>query len=100
MNYSLFIWKLLTGVAIFLLGMNFIEDSLHKVVGRPFKLFLKRQTSNNLKAIAGGTLVTGVLQSSSVVNMMVLAFVGADVLGMEKALAIILGDNLGTTVVS
>ena len=98
MNYSLFIWKLLTGVAIFLLGMNFIEDSLHKVAGRPFKLFLKRQTSNNLKAIAGGTLVTGVLQSSSVVNMMVLAFVGADVLTMQKALAIILGDNLGTTV--
>jgi len=98
MNYSLYIWKLLTGVAIFLLGMNFIQESLHKVAGRPFKLFLKRQTSNNLKAIAGGTLVTGVLQSSSVVNMMVLAFVGADVLTMQKALAIILGDNLGTTV--
>ncbi len=97
MNYFLFIWKLLTGVAIFLLGMNFIEESLHKVAGRPFKLFLKRQTSNNLKAIAGGTLVTGVLQSSSVVNMMVLAFVGADVLTMQKALSIILGDNLGTT---
>jgi len=98
MNYFLFIWKLLTGVAIFLLGMNFIQESLHKVAGRPFKLFLKRQTSNNLKAIAGGTLVTGVLQNSSVVNMRVLAFVGADVLTMQKALAIILGDNLGTTV--
>ena len=98
MNYFLFIWKLLTGVAIFLLGMNFIEESLHKVAGRPFKLFLKRQTSNNLKAIAGGTLATGILQSSSVVNMMVLAFVGADVLTMPKALSIILGDNLGTTV--
>ena len=98
MEYSLYIWKLLTGVAIFMLGMNFIEESLHKVAGRPFKLFLKRQTSSNLKAITGGALVTGVLQSSSVVNMMVLAFVGAGVLTMQKALAVILGDNLGTTV--
>ena len=98
MDFSLYIWKLLTGVAIFLLGMNFIEESLHDVAGRPFKLFLRRQTSNNLKAITGGALVTGVLQSSSVVNMMVLAFVSTGVLTMPKALAIILGDNLGTTV--
>lgn len=98
MNYSLYIWKLLSGLAIFMLGMNFIEETLHKVAGRPFKLFLKRQTSSNLKAIRGGTLVTGVFQGSSVVNIMVLAFVGAGVLTIPRALAVILGDNLGTTV--
>jgi len=98
MNYWFYISKLLAGVGVFILGMNFIEEALHKVAGRPFKLFLKKQTSNNLKAIGGGALVTGVLQSSSIVNMMVLAFVSTGVLTMQKALAVILGDNLGTTV--
>ena len=98
MNYSLYLWKLFASVAIFLLGMRFIEESLHHVAGRQFKLFLKRQTSKNRKALAGGAFVTGLLQSSSGVNSMVLAFVSTGVLTMQRGLAIILGDNLGTTV--
>jgi len=91
------IWKLLAGVAIFLIGIRFLEESLYQLSGRRFKLFLKRQTSNKLKAIGGGAIVTGVLQSSSVVSLMVLAFVGAGILTMQNALAVILGANLGTT---
>jgi len=94
---SIDIWKILAGVAIFLLGIKFLEESLQDLVGRPFKLFLKRQTQNKLKAISGGAIVTAVLQSSSVVNLMVLAFVGAGLIHMQNALAIILGANVGST---
>jgi phosphate:Na+ symporter len=89
--------KVLAGVAIFLIGIRFLEESLQKMSGRRFKLFLKKQTSNKLRAIAGGAVVTAVLQSSSLVSLMVLAFVGASVIPMENALAVILGANLGTT---
>jgi phosphate:Na+ symporter len=92
------IWKVLAGVAIFLLGIRFLEESLHQLSGRRFKLFLKKQTSNKIKAIGGGAIVTGVLQSSSLVSLMVLAFVGAGVITMQNALAVILGANLGTTI--
>lgn len=92
------IWKMLAGVAIFLLGIKFLEESLQELAGRPFKLFLKKQTQNKLKAIGGGTIVSTALQSSSVVNLMVLAFVGAGIIHMQNALAIILGANLGTTI--
>jgi phosphate:Na+ symporter len=91
------IWKLLAGIAIFLLGMKFLEESLQQLAGRPFKLFLKKQTSSKPKAILGGAIVAGILQSSSVVNLMVLAFVGANVIQMQNALAVILGTNLGST---
>jgi len=91
------IWKLLAGIAIFLLGMKFLEESLQQMAGRPFKLFLKKQTSSKPKAILGGALVTGIMQSSSIVNLMVLAFVGANVIQMQSALAVILGANLGST---
>ena len=92
------IWKVLAGVAIFLLGIRFLEESLRQLSGRRFKLFLRKQTSNKLKAIGGGAIVTGVLQSSSLVSLMVLAFVGAGVITMQNALAVILGANLGTTI--
>jgi phosphate:Na+ symporter len=95
---SIDIWKMLAGVAIFLLGIKFLEESLQELAGRRFKLFLKKQTENKIKAIGGGAIVTAVLQSSSVVSLMVLAFVGAGIIHMQNALAIILGANLGTTV--
>ncbi|HEX5652073.1 MAG TPA: Na/Pi symporter [Chitinophagaceae bacterium] len=91
------IWKLLAGIALFMLGMNFLEEGLRSLVGRPFKLFLKKHTANKIKAIGGGALVTAVMQSSSVVNLMVLAFVGAGVITMQNALAVMMGANLGTT---
>jgi len=71
---------------------------LQVLAGRRFKLFLKKQTQNKLKAIGGGAIVTAVLQSSSIVGLMVLAFVGAGIIAMQNALAIILGANLGTTI--
>ena len=91
------IFKLLAGIGLFLFAMFLLEDSLKNLSGRNFKLFLQRSTKNKVGAVAGGALVTGVLQSSSMVSLMVLAFVGAGVFTMKNAMAIILGANLGTT---
>lgn len=94
------LWKLFAGIALFILGMNFLESSLRRLGGRPFKLFLKNQTRHKGRGILGGAIVTGLLQSSSIVNLMVLAFVGAGVIQMQNALALMLGSNLGTTFTS
>ena len=91
------IWQFLGGLAIFLLGLYFMEQALKELVGRPFKKFLRDQTTNPLKGVLGGTVVTAVLQSSSVVSLMVLAFVGAGILALKNAIGIIFGTNLGTT---
>lgn len=100
MQIGLEISKMLAGIGIFLLGMNFLEETLRSLSGRSFKLFLRKQTTNPLKAIGGGAVLSGVLQSSSVVNLMVLALVGAGVLTMQNALAVILGTNIGSTLTS
>ena len=94
------ILKLSAGVGLFLFAMYLVEESLKNLSGRNFKLFLQRITKNNIGAVAGGTIVTGILQSSSMVSLMVLAFVGAGVFSMKNAMAIILGANLGTTIAS
>ena len=91
------IFKLAAGVGLFLFAMHLLEESVKNLSGRNFKLFLQRTTKNRVGAVAGGAVVTGVLQSSSMVSLMVLAFVGAGVFTMKNAMAIILGANLGTT---
>lgn len=97
MSSSFDIWKMLAGVAFFLLAMNFMETTLRLLAGRRFKLFLKKETTSKVKAIGGGAVVTALLQSSSIVNLLVLSMVGAGVVKMENALALMLGSNLGTT---
>jgi phosphate:Na+ symporter len=74
-----------------------METSLRGLSGRSFKLFLKRETTSRAKAITAGAIATAVLQSSSIINLLVLSMVGAGVVQMENALAIMLGSNLGTT---
>lgn len=91
------IWKFLAGLGIFLFGMYLVEQALKHLVGRNFKKFLRHQTTNPVKGVLGGTLITAILQSSSVVSLMVLAFVGAGIIELKNALGIIFGSNLGTT---
>lgn len=70
---------------------------MKQLAGRTFKLFLRKHTEKKTGAILSGTIVTAVLQSSSVVTLMVLSFVGAGIISMRNALAVVMGSNLGTT---
>ena len=92
------LWKLLAGLGIFLFGMFLMEEAIRKLAGRSFKRLIREYTSGKLKAIASGTFVTAILQSSSAVSLMILAFVGAGIMSMENAIGVILGSNIGTTV--
>ncbi len=98
MMFSLFdIGKFAAGLAIFLFAMMQMEAALKLLGSRSIKVFLQRHTQNPIKAIFGGALATAVLQSSSVVGLITLAFVGAGILELTHALGIIIGSNLGTT---
>ncbi len=68
--------------------------------GRGFKLFLQKHTKHKLSAILTGTVSTILLQSSSIVNLMVLSFVGAGMLTMRNALAFTMGANVGSTFIN
>jgi phosphate:Na+ symporter len=92
------ILKLLAGVGLFLFAMYLLEKSLQNLSGRSFKRLLQRMTRTHAGGALGGAVVTGILQSSSMVTMMVIAFVGAGVFTLKNAMAIILGANLGTQV--
>jgi phosphate:Na+ symporter len=91
------IWPLLAGLGLFLFGMSMLEEALKLLAGRTFKLFLRKHTNNPVKAVISGTLATAVLQSSSMVSLLVMSFAGAGIIGLKNGIGILLGANLGTT---
>jgi phosphate:Na+ symporter len=94
------ILELLAGIGIFLFGMFQLEESLKLLSGKTFKRLIHRFTRNWFRSVISGILSTAILQSSSAVSLMVLAFTGAGILGMENAIGVIVGSNLGTTFTS
>jgi phosphate:Na+ symporter len=91
------VWMIFGGVGLFLTGMYLLETALGQLAGRNFKLLLRRNTSSNGKAMLTGILTTAVLQSSSIVSFLTLAFAGSGLIKLQNAMAVILGANVGTT---
>lgn len=90
-------WQLLAGISTFIFAMSLLEGSVKVISGRAFKKFLQQQTAGRFRALLTGTIVTALLQSSSVVVLMTLSFVGVGIIPLRNALAVVLGSNLGTT---
>ncbi len=90
-------WKLAAGLAIFLYGMFLLEDSVRIMSGKAFRQMIRFYTDGRLRSIGSGALITAILQSSSAVSLMVLAFVGAGVMTMENGIGVMIGANIGTT---
>lgn len=93
-------WEFIAGLGIFMFGMFLLEESIRNLSGRAFKTFIRRYTENTLKAVLTGTLSTAILQSSSAVTLMVLAFTGAGIMSLQNGIGVVLGSNLGTTLTS
>lgn len=99
MNFSEFdYWMFIAGLGIFLFGMYHLERGLKGLAGRSFKNLIQRFSNKPIKGILTGASVTAVLQSSSLVMLLVLAFIGSGVITLQNALGIVFGANIGTTV--
>lgn len=92
------LWKMAGGLGLFLFAMYQMEDAITALSGRTFKLFLKNHTKHPLSGLFIGISLTALLQSSSAVSLLLLAFVGASIISMKRALPVIFGSNLGTTI--
>ncbi|MEG1195177.1 MAG: Na/Pi symporter [Clostridia bacterium] len=94
------ILTLLGGLGMFLFGIKAMGDGLELAAGRKMKRLLEILTRNKMLAVLVGVLVTGVIQSSSATTVMVVGFVNAGLLELSKAIGVIMGANIGTTVTS
>ena len=86
------------GLGMFIYGMHVMAEGTQKSVGGKMKDFLGMLTSNRLKAVLVGTLITGIIQSSGATTVMVVGFVSAGLMTLSQAVGVIMGANIGTTV--
>lgn len=89
---------LLSGVALFLYGMNVMGDGLKKVAGNKLEALLYKLTNTPLKGILLGAGVTAIIQSSSATSVMVVGFVNSGMMKVAQGIGIIMGANIGTSI--
>ena len=94
------VFALVGGLALFLYGMDIMGKGLEKLSGGRLERLLEKLTSNRIKAVALGTLVTALIQSSSATTVMVVGFVNSGIMKLGQAIGIIMGANIGTTMTS
>nr|WP_314277946.1 Na/Pi cotransporter family protein [uncultured Peptostreptococcus sp.] len=90
--------SLIGGLGMFLYGMNVMGDGLQKAAGEKLKKIIEMLTTNKIMGVLIGTLVTGIIQSSSATTVMTIGFVNAGIMSLQQAVGVIMGANIGTTV--
>lgn len=89
---------MLGAIATFLFGMSTMTDGLEKLSSGRLETLLERLTSNVLKGVLLGAVVTGLIQSSAATTVMCVGFVNAGIMKLGQTVGIIMGANIGTTV--
>lgn len=99
MEYGIFDFlKLIGSLGVFLYGMKLMSEALQKVAGAKMRHILAAMTSNRVKGVITGLLITTIIQSSSATTVMVVSFVNAGLLSLIESIGVIMGANVGTTV--
>ena len=85
------------GVAIFLYGMVYLEQGFKVFTGGLLENILQKTTNNIWKSLSFGVITTAILQSSSLVSVIVISFLSAGLITLVAGVGIIFGANLGST---
>ncbi|HAN97386.1 MAG TPA: sodium:phosphate symporter [Planctomycetaceae bacterium] len=89
---------LIGGLGIFLFGMKSMSDGMQAVAGNSLRRLIGAVTRNRFFATGVGTVVTCIVQSSSVTTVMVVGFVNSGLMDLTQAVGVIMGANIGTTI--
>jgi phosphate:Na+ symporter len=90
---------LVGGVALLLWGLHMVHSGIVRAFGSDLRRLLGMALRNRALAFCAGLGVTALLQSSTATGLMTASFVTTGVLGLAPALAVMLGANVGTTLI-
>ncbi len=89
---------LVGGLALFMLGINFLSKGMEKFAGAAMQRLIEHLTSNRIKGFGVGAFASATLQSSSMVMVTMIGMMNAGLMGLEQGIGVILGFEVGTTV--
>ena len=87
----------LGGLGIFLLGMKHLSEGLQATAGNGLRKFMSRATSHRVVGVTSGIISTIIVQSSSIITVMLVGFVSTALMTLPQAFAVLIGANIGTT---
>ncbi|SFX40519.1 Na/Pi cotransporter family protein [Marinospirillum alkaliphilum] len=89
--------EIAAGVALFMFGMLCLEEGFKAFTGGTLETILRKSTDRLWKSLAFGMTSTTVMQSSSLVSLITVSFVSAEMITLAAGIGIIMGANIGTT---
>src|SRR5580704_4323310 len=96
---SIVLLDLMGGVALLLWGLHMARSGIMRAFGSELRRLLSTALQNRLLALLAGIGVTALLQSSTATALMITSFAGRGLVDLVPALAIMLGANIGTTLI-
>ncbi|MDD5372812.1 MAG: Na/Pi symporter [Sulfurimonas sp.] len=88
---------IIVGVAIFFVGMLFMEEGFKLFNSGLLEKVLQASTNTIPKAIGTGVIATAVTQSSSLISIIIISFLSAELITLSGAVGVIFGSNVGST---
>ena len=96
---SVVLLDLMGGVALLLWGLHMVQSGILRAFGPNLRLLMAKALGNRLAAFAAGLGLTALLQSSTATGLITSSFAAEGLVGLIPALAIMLGANVGTTLI-
>lgn len=97
---SLILLKIIGGVCLLLFGLKLVRSGVTRAFGVQLRKIISVATKNRVTALLAGVGVTAVLQSSTATTMIISSFAGQGLIATTAALAVVLGADVGTTIVA
>jgi phosphate:Na+ symporter len=92
--------NLLAAIALLVWGTHLVRTGILRVFGADLRRILAQTTGNRVTAAFAGMGVTALVQSSTATSLIVAAFVGQSMLSLTTALAVMLGADVGTSLMA
>jgi phosphate:Na+ symporter len=99
MNTTLTIVDLGGAIALLIWGVHMVQTGITRAFGPQLRRMLSYALGTRFKAFLAGLGVTSILQSSTATGLMVTAFAAGGLVDLVPALAVMLGANVGTTLI-
>jgi len=92
--------NLLAAIALLVWGTHIVRTGMLRVFGEDLRRILAASFSNRFRALIAGLGVTSIVQSSTATCLIVASFVGKNLVPTSAALAVMLGADVGTSVMA
>ena len=89
--------QVLGGLTLFLFGVRMLSGGMEKIAGHKIQDLLERMTASRIRAAMFGTGVTAALQSSSLMMATMIGLINTNLMSLEQAIGMMMGDEIGTT---